>query len=232
MFDRERLAEIAHVHEPATESSIRAVALAIGLRFPDEYVELLLRTDGLEPTINTDRYAIALFPVGELVELAESYEVHTYLPGHLFIGLDGGGRGFFLRSGSKRSPVFLCETGALDESELREVAPTLLAWIARDFDLGDPPESKRPDRVDLYLLQVPTDGVRGLLKICKHLQLTVPVSQLRGILAEVPYRLCHDVPYLPYIRYATEINRREACVGVFHVGRPDLPVIDSTWDWR
>ena len=206
MFDRERLAEIASLYEPANEEAIRAAECSLGLIFPGEYVELLRCTDGLDPTVNSDRYAIGLFQVHDLAEMAESYEIPEYLPNYLFIGFDGGGRGLFLRSGVERSPVLLCGTGALSESELREVAPDLSAWIEDDFDLGDPPDVARPDRVDVYLLRQPRDGIRSLSKICKHLQLTVPVSELRGILANLPCRLCHDVPFLPYIRYAKEIN--------------------------
>ncbi len=165
MFDSQRLSEIADLHAPATEGSIRDVEQSLGLAFPDEYVALMRCTDGLEPTINADQYAIGLFHVRELVEYQEAYEVAEYLPGYLFIGLDGGGRGLFLKCACNRSPVLICGTGALDPSELREVAHDLDSWIRNSFDLGDPPEVERPERVDIYLLRQPADGVRGLLKL-------------------------------------------------------------------
>lgn len=226
MFDRKRLAVVADLHEPAGEDPIRAAERSLALVFPDEYVELLLLTDGLEPTVNRGHYDIGLFHVHELVEYGEAYEVARYLPGYLFIGLDGGGRGLFLRCGGQRSPVFLCGMGALDESELRELAPNLGSWIENDFDLGDPPQVELPERVDIFLLRPPKGGARGLLRICKRLRLTVPISKLRDILASLPHRLCHDVPFLPYARYAKEINEQDPCLEVVVVDHPEQPVED------
>ena len=231
MFNRDKLSKIADIHEPADIAQIKAAEKALGLVFPNEYIELMCCSDGLESTINANRYAIGLFHIHELYEYAESYQIKEYFPGYLFIGFDGGGRGIFLRCSMNQSPVFLCATSSAI-SDMREVAPSLSAWITNQFDLGDPPETDHPERVDIYALKQPNGGVKGLLKICKHLQLTVPVSELRGILRNIPCCLCHNVPFLPYVRYVKEINNEDPCMGVFEVDKPDCPISIHPWEWQ
>ena len=224
MFDRTHLSQLADLYEPANEEAIREAERSLQLAIPEEYGELLKCTNGLDVTVNGDRYAISLFRADELAERRQTYSVDEWLPGYLFIGFDGGGRGLFLRSETKQSPVYLCHVGILDESELREVASNLAAWIEDEFDLGDPPDEDHPDTVDFYLLREPKDGVRGLMKICKRLQLSIAVSEFRGILANLPYRLCRDVSYLRYSTHSRKINETDPCTGIFEVDRPDRPV--------
>ena len=217
MFDPKQLSAIADTHDPASLESIQAAQRKLDVVFPDEFVEFLLCSNGLESTETADCYDIALFPVEDLVDKADAYEVDEYRAGHIFIGFDGGGRMLLLKGGKRESPVFLIDAGTPDVSDARELAPSLSAWIANGFELREPPEIEHPDKVDIWLLKDPQGGILGLRRLCKQLRLEVPVSELRGILTSIPYRLCHDVSYLPYARYASEINETYPCLGVSEV---------------
>lgn len=139
MIDRDLLSAYARLNGPAAPERLRGAEVETGCAFPGEYIDLLRFTDGLEVTVNADRYAIGLLGVDELSEMNEAYQVARYLPHRLLIGLDGGGRGLFLDCSptERNGAVSLCEMGALFEEEVRPIAASLAAWVRNRFDLKD-----------------------------------------------------------------------------------------------
>jgi len=225
MIDFESLAQVGTVHPPADADEIQAAEAATGHRFPAEYGALLSGSNGLEPHAGlAARYAISLFPAGELAEMNTAYQVPNNLPGFLFIGLDGGGRGLFLDCAGKPGALYLCEMGAQSPDFLRPLAPNLEAWIAGGFDLGDPPPETHPERIDVYLIRTPRDGLKGLPPLLRLLDLTLPAREYRTVLGQLPYRLRHAAPWLPYSWRCAEHNEADPCLGVTEVDRPDQAV--------
>lgn len=80
--------------------------------------------------------SILLYGRESLPERNATYEVAEWLPTHLLIGDDGGGRGFLLKCDGTAGPVFRVGLGSLDESDFEIVAPGFTAWRAAGFPPG------------------------------------------------------------------------------------------------
>ena len=75
---------------------------------------------------------LMIYAPDQIAERNQTYEVAQYLPGHLMIGDDSGGRGVLL-DGS--GAVWICDMGALD-TECRELLAThLVQWLEQGCPL-------------------------------------------------------------------------------------------------
>lgn len=94
-------------NNPAPETSIASLEMTIGISLPIEYRDFLKITNGFEGFLANNRYLI-LWPIEQIAELNEAYNVAEFAPGLLLIGSDGGdtGYGFDTRS----DPMKICET--------------------------------------------------------------------------------------------------------------------------
>lgn len=221
-----QLARFATTYPPATVAAIQAAAAAIGYPFPSEYVALLRCSDGLEP--QTERYSISVFSTSDLPDMNRAYGVQDELPAFLCIGLDGGGRGIFLSCTDTPGAVYVCGMGALAPEELRQIAPDLSSWISVGFALNDPPPSRHPRAIDVYLVSKPSGGLKSVYRLAQTLNLAIPVSELRRILDHLPYRLLHAVPYLPYAWKCAEINASESCLVAYEADTIEQPIVLQT----
>ncbi|MDB5385047.1 MAG: hypothetical protein JWM11_693 [Planctomycetaceae bacterium] len=207
---RSQLEGIAKLYPPASDDAIRAAEAELGFSLPAAYAELLRCSDGLEPY--TEGCAICLFPADELAKMNRTYEVQDFLPSMLFIGLDGGGRGIFLPHAENPSPVYETGMGALFTDHLRKIAPDLQSWIDSGFDMQDPPEVEYPEKIDIYLAKVPAGGLKTLLRFRQELNLSIPIAELRSVLADVPFRLLQKVPYYPFSVKCKKLNVGDPCL--------------------
>lgn len=222
MIDCEALVQLGTTYPPATWAEIHRAEAEVQHIFPPLYVELLRCSNGFEPM--TERYGISLFPTNQLAEMNEAYSVSEFAPTLLFIGLDGGGRGIFLDRMSAVGAVYRCGMGNLDVSESTLIAPNLEAWIASGFDLKDPPRVVHPERIDVYLVRPPSDRVRGLFRLREALNLSVTPREFRGLLQQLPYRILHAVPYLPYIWMCAREQQQDDCLYACEVDHFDQPI--------
>jgi len=73
----------------ATTQQIEAVAQSISYKLPDDYIKLLLWSNGVEGFIGKKYWVF--WSIEEITELNLAYQIGDYLPGLLAIGSDGGG---------------------------------------------------------------------------------------------------------------------------------------------
>ncbi|MFL0267407.1 SMI1/KNR4 family protein [Candidatus Clostridium radicumherbarum] len=64
----------------------------LGIKFPSDYIEFMLFSNGCEGTIG-ESY-ISIWPIEELIDTNENLEVEKYTPGLVLFGSDGGGEAF------------------------------------------------------------------------------------------------------------------------------------------
>jgi hypothetical protein len=186
-----------------------AVESALGVLFPKDYISLLTVSNGFLPRSGKAAdYAICLYAVESLIEMAAVQEMKKYLPGHIHMGSDGGGRGLFLKSGREPSPVYLCgQRAAISAKELTQIADSLEFWLEAECDLGDQDPSPSPARIDVVVARPPRQGIGSLRRACLDLGLQIPVARLASLLREVPFVLCEGVPFLPAARLVARLNR-------------------------
>jgi hypothetical protein len=78
---------------PAGEDAIEEAQDALVFRFPEEYAEFLRMSNGGEGFVGPERY-LMLWPVEELPESNQDYEVDVMAPGLVLFGSSGGGTAY------------------------------------------------------------------------------------------------------------------------------------------
>ncbi|WP_433537830.1 hypothetical protein ACQPZK_08980 [Micromonospora sp. CA-249363] len=154
-----------------------------------------------------------------LRERNTTYGIGEWLAGYLMIGQEGD-RGLFLRcdgdGDGDGGPVFGADLGGLGEVDLDVAAPAFEVWRRSGFALPAGPEPELPPTADVYVGNIPLDGVELLVRARKLLGVDWRFGDLRGLLATQPflaarsahlYALRRDLqraPELrPYLLYAT-----------------------------
>lgn len=117
-----RIPEIMSIEPPASAEQIDRLASALGLQLPDEYRGLLGEANGVSANL------VQIYPAEVVPERNATYEVAKYSPGHFVIGTLNDFP-VLLRAG-KSSPVFENDWGAMSPETMKELAPSLEAWIA------------------------------------------------------------------------------------------------------
>ena len=74
---------------------------------------------------------VLLYGQSDLPERNETFEIHTYLPGWVAIGDDGGGTAILMRLDGSSS-VYRCGHGAIGSLDPELVADSFARWLADD----------------------------------------------------------------------------------------------------
>jgi hypothetical protein len=88
----EKYIENAQLCQPSSLEVISEIENKLGVKFPSDYIEFVLFSNGYEGSIG-ESY-IVIWPIEELIEANESYEVEEYTPGLILFGSDGGEEAF------------------------------------------------------------------------------------------------------------------------------------------
>ncbi|NOU92498.1 hypothetical protein GC093_04515 [Paenibacillus sp. LMG 31456] len=78
---------------PISKRDIEDVETMLRIKFPVDYVEFRLQTNGGEGTIGESGY-LRLWKIGEIVQGNVEYSVHEFAPGLIIIGSDVGGAAY------------------------------------------------------------------------------------------------------------------------------------------
>ncbi|HAK74204.1 MAG TPA: SMI1/KNR4 family protein [Sporomusaceae bacterium] len=77
------------LNSPGTENRIEEVQMGLGIRFPIEYINFMLNSNGAEGFVS-ESY-LAIWPLEKLISLNEEYAVKEFTPELVYFGSDGGG---------------------------------------------------------------------------------------------------------------------------------------------
>jgi len=113
----------------AEESDIKEAEGALGVEFPADYREFLLETNGCEGQLGFSY--IVLWPVDDLVELNEAYEVSELAPGLVLIGSDGGGVAYALDMRDNDKTVVEIPFIGMDLSATKSFDETFEEFLSR-----------------------------------------------------------------------------------------------------
>jgi hypothetical protein len=76
-------------NNPIQIKDIEGVEDKLSIKFPEDYVNFMVNTNGGEGSIGEDSY-LRLWKIEELIESNEGYGVEEFAPGLIIIGSDGG----------------------------------------------------------------------------------------------------------------------------------------------
>jgi hypothetical protein len=77
----------------ASPHEVEAVEASIPFRLPESYRNFILKSNGAEGFLGEEHYAV-FWPIEDLKQFNEEYEVHKYAPEVFLFGSNGGGEGF------------------------------------------------------------------------------------------------------------------------------------------
>jgi hypothetical protein len=117
-----------------TQSLSKNVALApqdfstcvevLGCNFPEDYLEFMALYNGAEGEMQQSW--LQLWPIQELSELNEGYEVSSYLPNVLLIGSNGGGEAFGIK---KQEGTFVQVPFLFNEEDVSEIGSSFKEFL-------------------------------------------------------------------------------------------------------
>jgi len=115
--------------EPATAKALEALAEAAPVDLPEEYLELLLHSNGGEGNLGVDPGWFRLWAAERVMEHNSGYGVLQYLPGFLAFGSSGGGEllAFDCR-GDKPWAVVMVPAATLAEEDVIRIARDFAAF--------------------------------------------------------------------------------------------------------
>lgn len=130
---------------PPEHHEIGQVEDELGVRFPDDYREVLRCSNGGE--LRGDESGIVLEPLGRLSRHRNDDVIRSSLPGMVVFANDGGGSAYYYDPGDVLGygeyHIFLVPFGALGYEHSVAVAPSLTDLVSRILagdDLFDAPE--------------------------------------------------------------------------------------------
>ena len=113
----------------ASRQSLEKAGKALGIAFPDDYVEFMLESDGAEGPIGKSSY-LALYPVGALVDNQRNYAVDELAPGLVLFGSDGGGTAYAFDKRSSAVEIVEVPFIPLSLEEARPVGRSFESFLA------------------------------------------------------------------------------------------------------
>ena len=184
--------EAWHGAPPATDQDLERISSRIGGALPSEYETFLLWSNGGESRLD-DSY-IVLWSTEEVEKLNDLYGIPSELSGALGIGTDGGPGLLVYVAPTSSSEVALVPFDDLDLGEATGKWSSLGEMIVEvKASEPEPPALSWADHVDVYLVRLPVDGMKGLMAIRRALALEVGLSELRSRCAALPTLLQADV---------------------------------------
>lgn len=187
---------------------------------PDEYLELLLLSNGLEL-----ESGICIYSLEAYMDQNITYEVYKYAPHYAGIGSDGGGNLILLRLQPEgESGVFIIGMGALGSAPPSLMSDSLEIWISSGCPIEIEDDlDEYPDFIDVYLDNQPMVGLKGMLQIKSELNISTPVSKLRDQFNSPPVKILKSVPCGKYRIKCLKLNKLLGhCLSVRAVDNPDL----------
>ncbi len=94
------------MNEPATKDSIDVTESQLGMKFPEDFIELMLQSNGCEGLIGDNRY-LSIWRMENIASLNKAYQVEEFAPGLVLFGSDGGDEGYAFDTKQENMPIVM-----------------------------------------------------------------------------------------------------------------------------
>lgn len=120
----------------ASDNAIAQCQAVAGVELPPEYVQFVKRSNGAEGFVGESSY-LMLWPVEELLEMNEAYEIKEYAPGLLLFGSDGGGEAYAFDLRYMHKPIVRVPFVGLSIDDIVHVGDTFSAFLKALSEVED-----------------------------------------------------------------------------------------------
>jgi hypothetical protein len=187
---------------PASDEELQLAQVQLKLQLPIDYLSILRAANGIE----FENGAI-LYTSGQLLERNMTYEVFEYLPNMLAIGDDGGGKLLLIeRKLNSMSIVYAIDAGSLGVIEPTVISPSLETWANNGFLLGSSELGETPEFADIYLTQIPAEGMKSFIGIKAELGINTTLIEMKKGAESLPFLVLQRVPFGKYQKRAERAN--------------------------
>jgi hypothetical protein len=225
---REKLSTLGQLNLPATAEQIEMAQIQTNCIFPDEYKIFLECTNGIAVNSNFGLYLCA---TQDLEQLNTSYEITIYYPALLLIGFTPNCGIFIDHVGV--GGVYVIDLEELEPGSGSIIANSFFEWILdKSCDVGEVneiPLAPVPTFGDLYLVKIPIEGKKALVKLKNLLSLPQSISEVANLSQnDLPYRVLSNIRIEDYGRLCRTYNQNDIYLIFTYIAQPENPIVFST----
>lgn len=179
-------------NSPAIDKQINDVMISTKIKLPSVYKDLLRITNGL-----LNKQGLVIYGTNDITERNETWEVEQYATGYVAIGDDSGGNVFLMLQREEETRVISVDTGDMNPEHGIEITPNFAYWINNGCVIDEKlnPLSGTLDTCNVILLAVPSEGLKGLIKIKNILGINISTPELLKGSKNLPFILAENFPY-------------------------------------
>lgn len=163
------------------------------IELPNDYIKLLGNANGF---LAED--GIKIYGIDELIERNETFEVIEYAPGYVAIGDDSGGRVFLMKAQENEKRIISVDSGYMNPNDMPEiVTENLEDWLMDGCQYNNHKtyQETSTDLCKVYLLGIPQEGVKGLIKIKKAFGVEITMAEMLDGAKNPPYKIVNNITY-------------------------------------
>lgn len=128
-----RLINGMDLNSPASKEILDDVQNKLGVRFPDQYTEFMLESNGAEGSVGTKSY-LAIWSAEQIVQLNEEYAVNDFTPGLVYFGSDGGGMAFAFDKREKEIKIVGFPFESIHIEDAKKYGKTFVEFLQYLYD--------------------------------------------------------------------------------------------------
>lgn len=115
------------LNPPATIDSIKKAEKDLKIKFPQEFVDVMLKSNGLEGFCGEE--IISIWKIEDIVPLNKAYAVKDFFPSLIYFGTDGCGEMYAFNFAVKGIPVLKVDAISVDLKEAILCGSTFLNFL-------------------------------------------------------------------------------------------------------
>lgn len=174
---------------------------------PNQYKEFLKICNGISFDCG-----LILYSLEELKQLNEELQVQQYQRNYIAIGDDGGGLVFLMKQETNAEEVICVEMSDYDVNDPFCKIKNFSAWYKEGCNIPEEITEKDNDLGevgDLYLIKMPDDGMKGLIKMKKIFHLNISTSELIALSKALPSKLIENITHAKAIKLMEKAGETE-----------------------
>lgn len=121
------LTDLLDLNAPATEDAIQQAEEELGIRFPSQFRDFLLESNGGEGSISASY--LALWPVEAIAQLNRDYQIDEYTPGLVAFASDDGGMAYAFDTRAANLPIVEIPFESIHIEEAKACGDTFVAFL-------------------------------------------------------------------------------------------------------